>query len=437
MSELFIREYEKMNGFNSRDEILYDECLFSYIDILKEKEVEVYAKKVVSCKCTSSVNFNTYYDKCDKCKGTGKINLNDNEVKCNHCKGTGKVIKNECPLCKGEGKVIKKGKVTVKLRKDLKEGDLIKQDNLVIKVKIKDLECFEIKGNDVYDRRIICFNKEEVSKKVSKSVETIEDIVWVKSSGDKVEEVVRLEGKGLNGGDYYVCLRSELTPLKGKDAYKNVIISRDKLNFYVKVKEIESDKLCLNTYYYKKVNDSDEYEYLSLSDVYNFKIVKLKDKGLRGKNGGSNGDLYLRVFFDDEFKNIDDKLYYKPVLLSKYEISDGKKVLEFAKTRINLSFMKNIDKEEVIKVKDYGFMKGKDEFLDLYVTLNPYGMEVYKVSVKVNKKDKIVYLGDYKYYFYEEVKVKKDGLKVLLSKKSDNVEVSDGNNKVIVRVLRG
>ena len=200
---LFIKNYNKENGIDIKESLdLYDECSFSYLDILKEKEVEVVSKVVENCKCVESVNFNTYYDKCGKCNGSGKLTLNGNEVICNHCHGEKKVIKNVCPLCEGEGKVIKEGKISVKLNKNLREGDIVtvegkgKESNgvrgdLFIKVKINDLECFEIKGNNVYDKRLISFSKEDIVKGVSKNVETIKGYSKVKSNGEELYEKVK------------------------------------------------------------------------------------------------------------------------------------------------------------------------------------------------------------------------------------------------------
>lgn len=444
---LFIEIYNNENFINIKKDLdLYDECSFSYLDILKEKEVEVLSKVVNSCKCFESVNFNTYYDLCDKCRGTGKLSINGNEVVCNHCKGEKKVIKNLCPLCNGEGKIIRRGKVKVKLSKSLKDNDVItvkgagKESNglkgdLFIKVKVNDIGCFEIKGNDVYDRRIIEFSKEEIGKGVSKNVETVKGYIKVRSSGEEVNEVVKIDNNGIDDGDFYVCLKNELIAIKGKDVYKNVIINRNMLGFYINKDELDTDKKCLSVYYFKKVND-DNYEYIELEDVNNFKIVKLKEKGLKGKFKGVNGDLYLRVYFDDEFKVIDDKLYSLPIKLTKYEVSEGKKIIEFNKNKISLTFNKNLNEERDIEVNDYGFMLDKNNFDSVIFNVNPFGYEIFKVCVRVSKKDRVIYLKDYKKYFYEEVKLYNEGLKVNLSKKRENIVIDSEGNKVIVRVIK-
>ena len=61
---LFKREYDKANMINIKSDLdIYDECCFSYLDILKEKEVEIISKVYSDCKCITSVNFNLYYKK--------------------------------------------------------------------------------------------------------------------------------------------------------------------------------------------------------------------------------------------------------------------------------------------------------------------------------------------------------------------------------------
>ena len=444
---LFETKYNQSNHVHVKEMLnIYDECFFSYIDILKGKEVEVMSKGVVDCKCTSSVHVSTYYDKCDKCNGKGHLHINGNEVVCNRCYGKKRVIKNVCPLCKGEGEVVGDKKVMVKLDSSLKEGDVITLEgmgqesngvkgDLIIKVRIGDYDCFDIKGNDVYDRRLIKFSKEDIAKSVSKKIETIKGFTFVASKGEEEKEIVKLEKEGVNGGDFYVCLHNELTPIRGKDVYKNIIISKEEKGFYLDKKELISDIKCLTSNYYKRVHDVD-FEYVELDDVNNFKVVKLKRKGLDGKYGGERGDLYLRVFFDDEFICRNDELYHLPINLNKYEIKDGKKALEFEKNKVVLTFEKNLMDIQIIDVEDFGFMINNKMFDSCKFIVSPFEYKVYKVSVRVKKKDKIIYIKDYKKYFFEEISVKKDGLKVTLGK-GKVTEVFDGEgNKVIIRVIR-
>lgn len=448
MKNLFIENYNKENRINVEGALdIYDECNFSYLDILKGKEVVVNSKVACDCKCSESVNFNVYYDKCDKCEGKGSLILNGNEVVCNHCHGSRKIVKNECPICKGSGKIVKRGNVKVSLNKDLHDGDIIclngqgkesngVKGNLYIKVNIKDKEYFIIKGHDVYDRRIISFSKEDISRGKIKRIETVKGYADIKSKGEEINEVLELQGEGIEDGSYYVCLENDLVEVKGKDAYKNIVVNKDFLNFYLNNEEIEDlKKKCLKVNYFKKVTD-DNYTYVELDEVNDFKIVKLKKKGLKGKHGGDNGDLYLRIYFDDEFKNIDDKLYSFPIRLTKGEVSDGKKILEYNKTKIILNFEKNLKEEKLVEVKEQGFMSGVTTFDSVNFRVNPFSYEVYRVSVRADKKDKFIYLKDYKKYFYEEVNLYNEGLKVILNKNKEIETMDKEGNKVIVRVIR-
>lgn len=446
-NNVFIDNYNYENNLNVKENLdIYDEGSFSYLDILKGKEVEVISKVEKDCKCVESVNFNTYYEKCDKCNGLGFININGNKVICNHCKGNKRIIKNICPLCEGKGKLVKKGKVKVQLTPTLKEGDIITvkgkgresndiKGDLFIKVQINDYECFEVVGNDVYDKRIIKFSKEEIIKGISKNVETIKGFEKIKSSGEETREVIKLENQGINEGSFYICIESELVPLKGKDVYKNVVIKKDMPGFYINKKELSSNLKCLNISYYKQINNKD-YQYIEIEEANNFKIVKLKGKGLDGKFGGEQGDLYLKIYFEEDFKCIDDVLYSMPIKLTKYEVSDGKKTIEFNKSKLTLSFPKNIEEEKEVEVKEQGFMLDKNECESAVFKLNPFNYDVYKVTVRVSKKDKVIYLQDYKKFFFEEVNLFESGLKVTLNKKKEIVVVDEDGNKVIVKVIR-
>lgn len=446
-NNVFVENYNCENNLNVKEILdIYDECSFSYLDILKGKEVEVTSKIEKECKCTESVNFNIYYERCTKCNGLGYLVINGNKVICNHCKGEKRIVKNACPLCEGKGKIISKGKVKVQLNSNLKEGDIVSvkgkgkissevKGDLFIKVKINDLDHFDVVNDDVYDKRIIKFSKEEMSKGICKNVETIKGIQKIKSNGEENLEVIKLENQGLNNGDFYVCIENELIPLKGKDVYKNVVINKEMLGFYLSKDELASDLKCLTTYYYKKINDLN-YVYIRLEEPNNFKIIKLKGKGLNGKFGGENGDLYLRVYFEENFKCINDVLYSKPIKLTKYEVGDGKKIVEFDKNKISLSFEKNLQEEKEIEIKEYGFMLSKSEFDKAIFRVNPFNYDIYKVSVKVNKKDKTIYLKDYKKYFYEEVNTFDEGLKVNLNKSKECVAFDEEGNKVIVRIIR-
>ena len=356
------------------------------------------------------------------------------------------VVKNVCPLCKGEGKVVKKGLVKVKLNNEIKDGDILTlvgqgkesngvKGNLYIKVRISDKECFEIKNNDVYDKRIIFFSKDDIAKDVSKVVETVKGNAKIKSNKEEIHEIVKLSNEGIDNGNFYVCLHNDLVAIKGQDVFKNILIDKNKTSFYIKMSELESSIKCLSCYYFKPIND-EEFCYVELEDVNNFKIFKLKEKGLKGKNGGLNGDLYLRVFFNDDFKNIDDKLYSYPIKLNKYEINDGKKTLELSKSKINLTFEKKISDERVVSIEDYGFMINKNNFDKVNFIVNPFAYEIYRVSVKADKNDKIIYLKDYKKYFYEIVGLYNEGLKVVLNKKGENIVFDEFGNKIIVKVIK-
>ena len=93
-------------------------------------------------------------------------------------------------------------------------------------------------------------------------------------------------------------------------------------------------------------------------------------------------------------------------------------------------------KKEEVEIKEYGFMTTKNDFDSVIFNVSPFNWETYKVSVRVSKKDKVVYLKDYKKYFYEEVNLFDSGLKVNLNKKKECIVFDEDGNKVIVKVVR-
>ena len=82
------------------------------------------------------------------------------------------------------------------------------------------------------------FSQQRFNKNISKKVETIKGFANVKSNGEKLVEIVKLVGEGIDNGDYYVCLNNELAPIKGKDIYKNVIVTKDEFGFYIDKRDV-------------------------------------------------------------------------------------------------------------------------------------------------------------------------------------------------------
>ena len=75
-------------------------------------------------------------------------------------------------------------------------------------------------------------------------------------------------------------------------------------------------------------------------------------------------------------------------LLNKYEVNDGKKICEFSKEKINLSFPKGVNDLYDVEVDNYGFILDKNEFDSVIFTVNPFVYDIYSVSVNISKKDK-------------------------------------------------
>lgn len=86
-------------------------------------------KKCNHCNGTGEVTCESHA--CTKCNGTGKVKRRLNslfgnystEVSCDNCHGTGKVSKEKCKNCDGEGVISEVEKITIDVKKGLKDGD--------------------------------------------------------------------------------------------------------------------------------------------------------------------------------------------------------------------------------------------------------------------------------------------------------------------------
>ena len=367
-----------INKNNSLFELLYnkanrieDECLdledtinVSFFDVVKSKTVKVLVNQQESCECTKDEYASSFYCDCDKCGNTGVINAGNVTVICNRCIGKGKVKKDECPLCNGRLYVLKKKEMSVSLNGDndilVKNKGLVangKSGDLLLHVNVFDKDEYIVKGNDVYAKTIIEFKDNEFNR--SKEIETCVDVVKYKLSEIKYENVVKFDKKGINGGDFYQPIRCQVKGEKGKDVYKNVILDTKKKGFYISVEELYSSSLIINAYDYKPLND-DNYEYIELSSCNSYSTVKFENKGLKGKNNGENGDLYLQLFVGDFFVK-GNEIFLSKSELNKSEVSGNKKIISVNGTRISVPFDKKRIDNYFLDMGNYGLIESKDK----------------------------------------------------------------------------
>lgn len=406
------------NKNNSLFEFLYnkanyieDECLnledtidVSFFDVIKNKTVKVLAYQQENCECIKDEYASSFYYDCDKCEGVGVIDFGNNKVTCNRCDGKRRIKKENCPLCNGKLYVLRKKEMSVTLNG---ENDITikgkglssngQTGDLLLHINISNRDEYIIKGNDVYAKTIVFFKENEFNR--SKDIETCVDVVKYKLSEIKYENVIKFEKKGLNGGDFYQPVRCQVKGEKGKDVYKNVILDTKKSGFYIKCEDLYSKSLIIDVYDYKPLND-ENYEYVELSSCNSYSTVKLENKGLKGKNNGENGDLYLQIFIGDFFTRGND-IYLGKCELNKSELSGNKKIIVVNGTRISVPLDKKKTENYFLDMGNYGLMENKDKKNKLFVRIPVEKNETYKVMV--SKKEG--YIKNYKKFFDDVVEV--------------------------------
>ena len=430
---LFNLIYNKANNIGNEDLDIECSVSVSFLDAYKCKRVKVLVDKQVKCECLSNEHIDSFYDECDKCFGNGTIKLNGYDVICNRCNGKGKLVISTCPLCNNKMYVLNKEEMFVTLNK---ENDIVienkgltlngKSGNLTIHVDIYDKDAYDIKGKDVYCKKILGFKKNEFDK--SKEVETCVDFTKIKLSEIKYMNIVKLASKGIDGGDFYVPVRCEVKGERGKDVYKNVILDRKRDGFYINMKDIYSSDHILNVYDYKPLND-DNYQYIKIDNCGSYHTFKVDHLGIKGKNNGENGDLYLQLFVGD-YVLVDKDIYLCKSELTKNELSSGKKSIVVNGTKINVPYDRKAIENYFLDMGNYGLMLDKNQKGKLFIRINVSGGETYSISV-----DKKGYVSDYKKFFNENVKVCKtsnnledyiyvDGSEVVSDKYNNRVKVS-------------
>lgn len=438
-NSLFELIYNKANNINVKNLSIEDMISVSFLDALKNKTVSVKVNQQEKCECLKSEHVSSFYIPCDKCDEKGFLNVDNNKVVCNRCFGKGMLIKDLCPLCHGDLFRLVKKDLRVTLNG---ENNLVIKDkglningevgDLFLKVNVYDKDSYIIKGKDVYSKKIIYFKKNEFDR--NKEVETCIDFTKFKLKEVKYEDVIKLEGKGIGGGDFYQPVRCEVKGEKGKDVYKNVILSSKKEAFFIKKEELYSSSLLLNVYDYKPLND-ENYEYVKLDSYSSYGTVKLENKGLKGKNNGDNGDLYLQIFVGDFFVKNND-IYLSKCELSKTEMSQSKKNIVVNGTKISVPFDKKKNSNYFLDMGNNGLLLGKDKKSKLFIRIPVKNEEEYYITISNCDK---CYVCDYKKFFNEEVKTYKTNNNLENYIYFDgNKEVYDSfNNKVNISLKKG
>ena len=132
--------------------------------------------------------------------------------------------------------------------------------------------------------------------------------------------------------------------------------------------------------------------------VENGQVIKIKEKGAAGINGGPNGDLYIKFNINNHsrFKREGNNLYLNIDLELYTSILGGEITIATFNGKVKLQIKPETKNETKVKLKEKGFplYKKEDKFGDLYITyhikmptnLNEKEIELFKELQKINKK---------------------------------------------------
>ncbi|AUC85049.1 molecular chaperone DnaJ [Polaribacter sp. ALD11] len=132
--------------------------------------------------------------------------------------------------------------------------------------------------------------------------------------------------------------------------------------------------------------------------VENGQVIKIKDKGDKGANGGPNGDLYLTFIIDNhtDFKRVGNNLYQNVSLDLYTSILGGELTVDTFNGKVKLNIKPETKNESKVKLKGKGFpiYKNEEKFGDLIITyiieiptnLNKEEIELFKELQKMKAK---------------------------------------------------
>jgi curved DNA-binding protein len=130
--------------------------------------------------------------------------------------------------------------------------------------------------------------------------------------------------------------------------------------------------------------------------IENGQVIKIKEKGSVGRNGGPNGDLYLKFTIDNhtQFKREGNNLYLNCDLDLYSSILGGEIKVDTFNGQVKLNIKPETKNESKVKLKGKGFPIYKKEgtFGDLIITyhikiptdLNEREIELFTELQKIN-----------------------------------------------------
>lgn len=178
---------------------------------------------------------------CPHCHGTGTIQhrtqrgnmLSIQTVPCQHCHGQGKIKKSICDKCSGSGYIYEDRTFSLDLLTILPNtpnGDYVLMEgggfesktpggpdgNLIGRI-IIDFGDYIVKDKNVFERVEIPYYDMLIGTKKEITLPNDKTIKIEIPDNSQPDDMVRSKGNGLNGGDYYLCIKPTFPKLKKND----------------------------------------------------------------------------------------------------------------------------------------------------------------------------------------------------------------------------
>lgn len=215
-------------------------------DIYYNREKTLSVRKHVTCdKCNGSgADSPEAISTCSTCGGIGRVRQQrqtilgviQTESACPHCRGSGKRITKPCSQCRGEGLEMKTKKITIQLKGDYDEGDVVRirgegepgvsgqqSGDLYVVLRVDEPKGIARKGLDILADVSVPFTKAILGseEKFELFDETIEYEI---EAGTQPEDVIVVRGKGIptagRVGDVRLRVKVELPKKLNKNQRK-------------------------------------------------------------------------------------------------------------------------------------------------------------------------------------------------------------------------